>query len=49
MPIVYAGSTQANALEMKHPKLVHWGGFLLAVLLCAGILGLLKLLATIGS
>jgi Na+/proline symporter len=49
VPIIYAGSTVPNALEIRHPKLVHWGGFLLAVLLCVLILGLLKLLATIGA
>ena len=49
VPIIYAGQTQANALEARHPRLVHWGGFALAVLLCVLILGLLKLLATIGA
>ena len=36
-------------VEARHPRLVHWGGFALAVLLCVLILGLLKLLATIGA
>jgi hypothetical protein len=49
VPIIYAGQTQANALETRHPRLVHWGGFTLAVLLCVLILGLLKLMATIGA
>jgi Na+/proline symporter len=47
--IVYAGSANANALELKHPKLVHWGGFVLAAVVSALIFGLLKLLAWIGS
>jgi len=46
--IVYAGSTTANPLELKHPKLVHWGGFLLAAGICAGILAMLYGLARIG-
>jgi Na+/proline symporter len=49
VPIVYAGSTQANALEAKYPRLVHWGGCALAAGVCLLILGLLKLLAVIGS
>jgi Na+/proline symporter len=47
--IVYAGSSVANPLETKYPRLVHWGGFALAVVFCVGILALLKLLATVGS
>jgi Na+/proline symporter len=47
--IVYAGSSNANALELKHPKLVHWGGFALACVVSLLILGLLKLLAVVGS
>jgi SSS family solute:Na+ symporter len=49
VPIIYIGNTEANALETTHPRLVHWGGFALAALICAGILGLLKLLSVIGS
>jgi Na+/proline symporter len=49
VPIVYAGSTEPNALEIKHPKMVHWGGALLAAIVSAAILGLLLLLARIGS
>jgi hypothetical protein len=48
IPIVYAGSSTANALEAKHPRLVHWGGFALAALVCVGVLGLLYLLASLG-
>jgi hypothetical protein len=47
--IIYAGSSNANALETNHPRLVHWGGFALAAFVCLIILGLLKFLALIGS
>ncbi|MEA2708061.1 MAG: sodium/proline symporter, partial [Phycisphaerales bacterium] len=49
VPIIYAGSSQANALELKYPRLVHWGGFAVAALMCVGILILLWGLARIGS
>jgi Na+/proline symporter len=49
VPILYAGSTQGNALEIKHPKLVHWGGCALAAVICLLILGVLKLLASVGA
>lgn len=49
VPIIYSGSTVANPLEIKYPRLVHWGGFLLASFICLLILGLLYLLAWIGS
>ena len=32
VPIVYAGQTQPNYWETNHPRLVHWGGFVLAAL-----------------
>jgi Na+/proline symporter len=47
--IVYAGSSQPNALEMRHPRLVHWGGFVLAAVICVLILLLLKMLSTVGG
>jgi Na+/proline symporter len=47
--IIYAGSTQPNALEVNHPRLVHWGGAAIAGLVSALILGLLLVLASIGS
>jgi hypothetical protein len=47
--IIYAGSTQPNRWEIDHPRLVHWGGALLAAVVCAIILGLLLILARIGS
>ncbi len=34
VPIVYAGSSNANPLETKYPRLVHWGGFVLAAVIC---------------
>jgi Na+/proline symporter len=49
VPIVYAGQTQPNYWETNHPRLVHWGGFLLAACICAAILGLLQLLLRIGA
>jgi Na+/proline symporter len=49
VPIIYAGNTIANPLEVNHPRLVHWGGFALAAAACVGILGLLCLLAWLGS
>jgi Na+/proline symporter len=49
VPIVYTGNAQANSLEIMHPRLVHFGGFALAAIACALILGLLKILGGIGS
>jgi Na+/proline symporter len=48
VPILYAGSTQANELETKYPRLVHWGGCALAAAICLLILGVLKFLANVG-
>jgi Na+/proline symporter len=47
--MIYVGSTTPSPLETNHPKLVHWGGFALAAFICALILGLLMLLAWVGS
>jgi hypothetical protein len=47
--IIYAGSTKPNAWEINYPRLVHWGGALLAAVVCAIILGGLLVLARIGS
>jgi Na+/proline symporter len=49
VPITYIGSSTASPLETKYPKLVHWGGFALAAVICVGIFGLLILLARIGG
>jgi Na+/proline symporter len=47
--VVYMGSTAPNRWETNHPRLVHWGGFAVAAGICVLVLGLLYLLATIGS
>jgi len=49
VPIIYAGNTQSNHWEVNYPRLVHWGGFLIACLVSLFVLGLLFLLAWIGS
>lgn len=49
VPIIYAGQTQGNYWETHHPRLIHWGGFLIACIVSAAMLGLLLLLARIGS
>jgi len=47
--IVYAGSTKAHPWETNHPKLVNWGGFLIALVFSTAILLLLIILTRIGS
>lgn len=47
--IVYAGNTTGHPWELKHPRLVHWGGFAAAVAISVAILALLKFLATLGG
>ncbi|HTL30881.1 MAG TPA: sodium:solute symporter family protein [Tepidisphaeraceae bacterium] len=47
--MIYVGSSTPSPLESKYPRLVHWGGFLLAAAICGLILLLLMLLAWIGS
>jgi len=47
--IIYAGSTKPNRWETDYPRLVHWGGAAVAAVVCAVILGLLLMLARIGS
>ena len=49
VPIVYAGRSEPNYWETNHPRLVHWGGFALAALVCAAILGFLRLVVGIGA
>jgi len=46
---VYAGNTEAHPWEATHPKLVHWGGFIVAFLFALSILGLTWLLGWVGS
>ena len=47
--ITYAGNTTPSPLELKHPRAVHWGGFAIAAAMSIAVLGLLYLLARIGS
>ena len=47
--MVYPGNTEPNRWETNYPRLVHWGGFALAAIVCVGILALLLLLARIGA
>jgi len=47
--VVYAGSTEAHPWETNHPKLVNWGGFLIALAFSTVILVLLILLTRMGS
>jgi Na+/proline symporter len=49
VPVVYTGSHQGNALELRKPALVHWGGALVAAVLCVMFLGLLYAVASFGS
>lgn len=49
VPIVYVGTATASPLEKKYPRLVHWGGFVLAGVVCLMVLGLLWGLARIGA
>jgi Na+/proline symporter len=46
---VYVGSTEAHPWEARHPRLVHWGGFLVALLFALSILGMTWLLGWVGS
>jgi Na+/proline symporter len=47
--VVYAGSTKAHPWETNYPKLVNWGGFLIALAFSTAILMLLIILIRIGS
>lgn len=49
VPIVYSGNHRPNALELRYPRWVHWGGAAIAALLCAFVLWLLYFLARLGS
>ncbi len=49
VPVIYAGETQAHPWETKHPKLVHWGGFIVTALVCLAVLGILVGLGQIGK
>jgi len=45
---IYAGSTDPDPWETNHPRLVHWGGFCVALLFAVSVLGITWLLASIG-
>ena len=47
--VVYAGNTEGHPWELKHPRLVNIGGFLVAAVFSLAILGLLYLLSRIGA
>jgi Na+/proline symporter len=49
VPVVYSGDHRPNALELRYPRCVHWGGAAIAALLCAFVLWLLYFLARLGS
>jgi SSS family solute:Na+ symporter len=46
---VYLGNTEPHPWETAHPKLVHWGGFVVALLFALSILGLTWLLGWVGA
>jgi Na+/proline symporter len=48
VPMVYVGNTTPNHWETNYPRLVHWGGFVLAALVCVAMLAVLLLLARVG-
>lgn len=47
--MVYAGNSKGHPWELKHPRLVNTGGFLVALAFSLLILGLLYLLSRIGA
>jgi len=47
--IVYAGSSEGHPWELKHPRLVNIGGFLIALAFALAILGLLYVISRIGA
>ena len=47
--MVYVGSAVANPLEKRWPRWVHWGGFVIAAVVCAMILGVLLVMARLGA
>ena len=47
--VVYAGHSEGHPWELKHPRLVNVGGFLVALVFSLAILGLLYALSRIGA
>lgn len=47
--MVYKGESEGHPWELKHPRLVNFGGFLAAMLVSLSFFGLLLLLGTLGS
>lgn len=47
--VVYAGHSEGHPWELKHPRLVNIGGFLVALVFSLAILGLLYLMSRIGA
>ena len=47
--IVYAGASEGHPWELKHPRLVNLGGFVIALVFSLLILGLLYLISRIGA
>jgi len=47
--IVYAGASEGHPWELKHPRLVNLGGFVIALVFSLLILGLLYLITRIGA
>jgi Na+/proline symporter len=45
---IYVGNTEAHPWEAKHPRLVQWGGFIVALLFALAILGVTWLLGAVG-
>ncbi|MGQ9730066.1 MAG: sodium:solute symporter family protein [Candidatus Zipacnadales bacterium] len=46
---IYIGNTEPHPWETNYPRLVHWGGFVIALLFALAILGMVWLLGWIGS
>jgi Na+/proline symporter len=46
---IYVGNTEPHPWEAKHPRLVQWGGFIIALAFALSILGITWLLGWVGS
>jgi Na+/proline symporter len=47
--IIYQGKSEGHPWELKYPRLVNWGGFLVGFIFALAILGLLYFLANFGG